>query len=98
MACYLVCPYEARYVTYLTKDVECINIGVEPKAVNVETYMRITGLTGREQAARYLETSWRAVEYIYDKYRDRVYLGVGLVYNFQKTRLEKTFSLRDATG
>ncbi|MCD6444572.1 4Fe-4S binding protein [Candidatus Bathyarchaeota archaeon] len=43
LACYLVCPYEARYVTYLTKDVECINIGVEPKAVNVETYMRITG-------------------------------------------------------
>jgi len=67
----------------------CNNIGVEPKAVNVETYMRITGLSDREQAARYLETSWRAVEYIYDRHRDGVYLGVGLVYNSKLISVEE---------
>jgi len=59
----------------------CNNIGVEPKAVEVDTYMRITGLRDRELARRYLDTAWRAVKYIVDNHLDRVYLGVGLVYN-----------------
>jgi len=59
----------------------CNNIGVEPKAVEVETYMGITGLRDWERASRYLENAWRAVEYIDGEYRDAVYLGVGLIYN-----------------
>lgn len=59
----------------------CNNIGVEPKCSLVETYTRITGLQSRELAARYLENAWRIAEYIYDHHRERVYLGVGLVYN-----------------
>ncbi len=68
---------------YIDELVEagCNNIGVEPKCINVDTYMRITGLRDRDLALRYLETAWRAVEYIYERYGDRVYLGVGLVYN-----------------
>jgi len=67
----------------------CNNIGVEPKCVNVETYMRITGLRDRDLAAKYLETAWRAVEYIYERYGDRVYLGVGLVYNRELVSLDE---------
>lgn len=59
----------------------CNNIGIEPKCVRVETYMRITGIRDRGLAENYLSTAWRAVEYVYGNYRDRVYLGVGLVYN-----------------
>ncbi|MEM4369399.1 MAG: radical SAM protein [Desulfurococcaceae archaeon] len=59
----------------------CNNIGVEPKCARVETYMEITGIKDRELAREYLETAWRAVEYIHTHYGDRVYLGVGLVYN-----------------
>lgn len=68
---------------YIDELVEagCNNIGVEPKCATVETYMRLTGLRDPELARKYLETAWRAVEYIYDSYRDRVYLGVGLAYN-----------------
>ena len=59
----------------------CNNIGIEPKCARVDTYMRITGIESRDLARRYLETAWRAVEYVYERYSDRVYLGVGLVYN-----------------
>ena len=76
---------------YIDELVEagCNNIGVEPKCVRVETYMRITGVSDRELAEKYLETAWRAVEYIYTQYRDRVYLGVGLVYNKDLVSLEE---------
>ncbi len=74
--------------TLLTRDyidelVEagCNNMGVEPKAVEVETYMGITGLRDKEKAAKYLENAWKAIEYIDSEYRGEVYLGVGLIYN-----------------
>ncbi len=67
----------------------CNNIGVEPKAVEVETYMGITGLRDRERASRYLENTWRAIEYIDGEYRGEVYLGVGLIYNRSLITLEE---------
>lgn len=68
---------------YIDELVEagCNNIGVEPKCIRVETYMKITGIDDRDAANRYLETAWRAIEYIYEYYSDSVYLGIGLVYN-----------------
>uniref|UniRef100_A0A7C4JJQ9 Radical SAM protein n=1 Tax=Ignisphaera aggregans TaxID=334771 RepID=A0A7C4JJQ9_9CREN len=59
----------------------CNNIGIEPKCLYVETYMKITGISSRDLAEKYLETTWKAVEYIYENYSNNVYLGVGLVYN-----------------
>ncbi len=59
----------------------CNNIGVEPKCVQPETYMKITGISDRDLALKYLNTAWRAIEYICERYLDKVYLGVGLVYN-----------------
>lgn len=67
----------------------CNNIGVEPKCLDVETYMRITGISDPELARGYLEASWKAIEYIYDNYRDKVYLGVGLVYNRELISLDE---------
>lgn len=68
---------------YIDELVEagCNNIGVEPKALRVETYMKITGLTDREMAKRYLNTAWKALEYLVERYKDRVYIGVGIAYN-----------------
>ena len=59
----------------------CNNIGVEPKCVNPDTYMKITGIDDRDLASKYLETAWKAIEYINEYYSDKVYLGIGLVYN-----------------
>lgn len=82
--------------TFLTPDyidelVEagCNNIGVEPKALNLETFMRITGLRDREIAKIYLENSWNAIKYIVDHYKDQVYLGVGFIYNRKLISLEE---------
>ncbi|RLE84382.1 MAG: radical SAM protein [Thermoprotei archaeon] len=76
---------------YIDELVEagCNNIGVEPKCVRPDTYARITGLDDLELARKYLERAWRAVEYIYDNYREEVYLGVGLVYNPKLVSLEE---------
>lgn len=74
---------------YIDELVEagCNNIGIEPKCARVDTYVRITGITERDLAAKYLETAWRAVEYVYENYGDVVYLGVGLVYNAELVSL-----------
>ncbi|MEM1697756.1 MAG: radical SAM protein, partial [Thermofilaceae archaeon] len=69
-----------EYVDELV-EAGCNNIGVEPKCSRVETYMRVTGLQDRDLAARYMENAWRIAEYIYDNYREKVYLGLGIVYN-----------------
>lgn len=76
---------------YIDELVEsgCNNIGVEPKCSRVETYMKITGITNRDIAYNYIETSWKAIEYIYEKYSDQVYLGIGLIYNSDLITLEE---------
>ena len=76
---------------YIDELVEagCNNIGIEPKCAKVETYMKITGFDDRDLAKKYFETVWRAIEYIYERYSDKVYLGVGLVYNKDLVSLDE---------
>jgi len=62
-------------------DAGVTDMGIEPKGVYPETFMRITGIKDKALARRYLETAWEAVEYVASNYRDRVFLGVGLPYN-----------------
>ncbi len=59
-----------NYVNELV-EAGCNSIGIEPKCVRVETYMRITGIGDRDLAEEYLRAAWRAVEYVYSSYRDR---------------------------
>ncbi len=76
---------------YIDELVEagCNNIGVEPKCLHPETYMRITGINDRDLARQYLDTAWKAIEYIHEYYRDEVYLGIGLVYNKELVSLDE---------
>ncbi|RJS79567.1 hypothetical protein CW711_02550 [Candidatus Bathyarchaeota archaeon] len=57
------------------------NIGIEPKGVRPETFMKITAVRDRKLAERYLETSWNAVKYLVDNYGEKIFLRVGLPYN-----------------
>jgi len=59
----------------------CNNIGIEPKGLYVETFMKITGISDKELAERYLKTAWNAIKYVIDHYKEEVYLGVGIPYN-----------------
>jgi pyruvate formate lyase activating enzyme len=51
------------------------------KAWHIENFMRIAGLRDKDLAERYKETAWEAVRYICHKYKERIFLGVGLPYN-----------------
>lgn len=58
------------------------DIGADLKALRIETFMLITGITDKNLAKKYLETSWKAVKYIVDNYYpDKVFLGIGIPYN-----------------
>ncbi|MBI5166884.1 MAG: radical SAM protein [candidate division NC10 bacterium] len=65
------------------------DIGVEPKGVYPETFMRITGIKDRGLAERFLKTSWEAVSYLVEQYKGRVFVGVGLPYNRELISLDE---------
>jgi len=76
---------------YIDELVEagCNNIGVEPKCVYVKSYTKITGITDKELAEKYLNTAWNAIKYLVDHYKEKVYIGVGLVYNKELVSLDE---------
>lgn len=57
------------------------NIGIDLKAQETETFMRITGLQDRAQADKYKEVAWEAVEYLVRQYAGKVFVGIGIPYN-----------------
>ncbi|MCX8188031.1 MAG: radical SAM protein [Nitrososphaeria archaeon] len=59
----------------------CNNIGIEPKAGRLSTYMRITGIRDKDLAEKYFNNAWNTVKYIVDNYLEKVYLGMGFAYN-----------------
>lgn len=75
--------------TLLTSDyiddlIDCgvTDIGPDLKAVRLSTYQTITGISDSSLAQIYLETSWKAVKYLADRYYpEQVFVGVGLPYN-----------------
>jgi pyruvate formate lyase activating enzyme len=77
------------YIDELVLEAGVTDIGVEPKAVQVSTFQRITGITDAALAECYLKTAWRAVEYVAATYADRVFLGVGMPYNREMVSLEE---------
>lgn len=74
--------------TLLTKDyidalveVGMTDIGPDLKGLSVDTFQRITGVRDGELAERYHRTSWNAVRYLVEKYRDKIFIGIGIPYN-----------------
>jgi pyruvate formate lyase activating enzyme len=57
------------------------DIGIDLKALETDTFMRITGLKDRALSEKYKETAWEAVRYLRHNYSDRVFTGVGIPYN-----------------
>jgi len=69
------------YIDELIEEAYVTDIGLEPKGVRVETFMKITGITEINLAKKYHETAWKAVKYTIDRYKDRVFIGIGIPYN-----------------
>ncbi|NIO16625.1 MAG: radical SAM protein [Deltaproteobacteria bacterium] len=65
------------------------DVGIDLKALQAKTFMRVTGLTDEALAGRYKENAWQAVRYISETYRDKVFLGIGIPYNERLISLEE---------
>jgi pyruvate formate lyase activating enzyme len=88
--------------TILTKDyiddlVEAgvTDIGPDLKGLYLETFMKITGLKNRELAEKYLQTAWESIKYIVNKYRDKMFIGVGVPYNKELISIEEIEKIGD---
>jgi pyruvate formate lyase activating enzyme len=65
------------------------DIGIDLKALETETFMRITGLRDESLAQRYKETAWEAAKYTFHRYSDKVFLGIGIPYNKELVSLQE---------
>jgi len=57
------------------------DIGPDVKGLTTSTFMRITNVHDASLASRLLETEWKAVRYLVDRYFGRIFIGVGIPYN-----------------
>ncbi|MDY6842840.1 MAG: radical SAM protein [Thermodesulfobacteriota bacterium] len=62
-------------------DAGMTNIGIDLKGIEIDTFMKITGLKDRALSEQYKKTAWEAVQYIVNNYKDKVFVGVGIPYN-----------------
>lgn len=69
-------------------DAGMTDIGIDLKALNLSTFREITGVIDKGLAGRYMETAWKAVEYLKEHY-PQVFLGVGIPYNKDLISLEE---------
>jgi pyruvate formate lyase activating enzyme len=88
--------------TILTKDyidelVEAgmTDIGPDLKGYYLDTFMKITGINDREIAEKYHKTSWEAVKYLIDNYKDKVFIGIGIPYNKKLISIEEIEKIGD---
>jgi len=57
------------------------DIGPDVKGLDVETFLRISGLKDEELAKKFLETEWNALKYLLDEYWGDIFIGIGIPYN-----------------
>jgi len=70
------------------------DIGPDIKGSKTETFMRITGITNKELAERYLQNQWKITKYMVDNhYPERVFLGIGIPYNPELITLEEILEM-----
>ena len=62
-------------------DAGMTDIGPDLKGYYPETFMRIAAIEDKGLAERYLNTAWDAAKYLIDRYKDRVFIGIGILYN-----------------
>jgi pyruvate formate lyase activating enzyme len=70
-------------------DVGMTDIGIDLKGCTTETFMRITAVKEKELAELYLSTAWKAVRYLAECYKDKIFTGVGIPYNAKLISLEE---------
>ncbi|MHB8126262.1 MAG: radical SAM protein [Desulfitobacteriaceae bacterium] len=57
------------------------DISPDIKALELDTYMKITGINKKELAEIYLQNNWQAIEYIIDKYAGKLFYIAAIPYH-----------------
>lgn len=65
------------------------DIGIDLKAVHLETFTRLTGLGRDPLAGYYLKNAWEAAFYMLKRYRGEVFTGIGVPYNPEFVSLQE---------
>jgi len=65
------------------------DIGPDVKGLDIDTFVRISGLKDEELAKKFLETEWNAVKYLLDQYWGEIFIGIGVPYNPKLISLEE---------
>jgi pyruvate formate lyase activating enzyme len=65
------------------------DVGPDLKGFNLDTFVRITRVEDQGLAEKYRDTAWSAVQYLVDKYKTRVFTGVGIPYNKKLVSLQE---------
>jgi len=65
------------------------DIGLDIKAARLETFAKISGLSSSDLTRRLLQQTWSSVEYLLEHYRDRIFIGIGIVYNNSLITIEE---------
>ena len=65
------------------------DVGVDIKASRLKTYQKVTGIKHPAFSRRLFEQSWTGVEYLLKNCTDRIFVGLGIVYNRALIPLEE---------
>jgi len=74
-------------------DAGLTDIGIDLKGLQIDTFMRISGLLDREVAGGCKENAWKAVGYISRYYREKLFLGIGIPYNRELISLDEVHDI-----
>lgn len=69
------------------------DISPDIKALELDTYMKITGVNDKELAGRYLQNNWRALEYIIDKFAGKLRYIAAIPYHYEFMSREELYAI-----
>ena len=69
------------------------DISPDIKALELDTYMKLTGINNKELAESYLQNNWQAMEYIIDKYAGKLYYIAAIPYHPEFMSREELYAI-----
>jgi len=69
------------------------DISPDLKGLSLETFQRITGVEDRDRAESYLQSSWKAVEYVLSQYDQRLHVAVAVPYHPDLIREDEVLAM-----
>jgi pyruvate formate lyase activating enzyme len=72
---------------------DATDIGADVKGLELDTFIRITGIKDRELAKKLLDTEWKAIKYLVENYSDKMFAGIGVPYNEAFISLDEIYKI-----